>query len=268
MAKLRHVHSTLVAAAAALTIAAHAHDASAQLVVYDPATVAENRIVAFLKEQLHLAQLAQHTKIRAMARRLSALNTLRRYVLANVPRWRVHGSASFLFAPGYLDALTFGDPTGASYAALADALPPSARIGQLPALARRAITSRLASVDLIDAAAIASTHYSGQLRFGGRRELNAIDALEADVVDESVDQSATAVLDKISGATLIGARQRQARIQLLAGLLEQLLVDNKRARDTDASALGMQIVTWRDKPAADQAFRAGAGDALRTWRQP
>jgi hypothetical protein len=124
-------------------------------------------------------------------------------------------------------------------------------------------------VDLTDAAVMAATHDTGQLRLNGRRrELQAITALEGDVIDPSTEQSATAVLDKISGASLIGARQRQARIQLLSGLLEQLLVDSKRARDTEAAVLGMQLTTWRDGRAANGAFMAGTGDALRTWRQP
>jgi hypothetical protein len=72
----------------------------------------------------------------------------------------------------------------------------------------------------------------------------------------------------MSGAALIGARQRQARIQLLVGVVEQLLVDTKRARDTDMATLTMQMVTWRDGRAANEAFVAGSGDALRTWRQP
>jgi hypothetical protein len=98
--------------------------------------------------------------------------------------------------------------------------------------------------------------------------LPAIDVLESTVIDPSNEQSATAVLDKISGASLIGVRQRQARIQLLSGVLEQLLVDSKRARDTEAAMLGMQLTTWRDGRAANEAFMAGTGDALRTWRQP
>ena len=67
------------------------------------------------------------------------------------------------------------------------------------------------------------------------------------------------MLDKISGAVLIGARQRQARVQLLAGVVEQLLVDSKRARDADAAAMNMQLVTWRDGRAANEAFVAGSG---------
>ena len=119
-----------------------------------------------------------------------------------------------------------------------------------------------------DAAVIAATHDTGQLRYNGRRELAAIDGLDRDVTNDSLEQSTTAILDKISGAGLIAARQRQARIQLLDGLVEQLLVESKRTRDTETAAMNMQLVAWRDRAAVNQAFVAGAGDALRTWRQP
>jgi hypothetical protein len=124
-------------------------------------------------------------------------------------------------------------------------------------------------VDLATATAIAGTNDTGQLRYNGRkRELPAINALEAQVIDPSNAQSATAVLDKISGAVLIAARQRQARAQLLLDLVEQLLVESKRTRDTDAASTNMQLGTWRDGRVANAAFAAGMGDALRTWRQP
>ena len=147
--------------------------------------------------------------------------------------------------------------------------PYPALLGRLSPAARLAFTRRLATVNLADAAAIAAIHDTGQLRFNGRKEeLPAIDALDAHVIDPSNEQSTTAVLDKISGAVLIGARQRQARGQLLAAFVEQLLVDSKRARDVDATAMNMQLVTWRDARGANEAFVAGSGDALRTWRQP
>ena len=242
---------------------------SAQLVVHDAATTARNSTTAALKELLYQLQRQQQEKIHDMARRLSAVTTLRRYSLAAVPRWRTHESSSFLFAPDYLDSLTFGDPGGDAYLRHVAALEHSARLGQLPPGAQRAMVSRLASVDLADATAVTGIHASGKLRLNGRRtELQAIDALERDAIDPSLEQSTTAVLDKISGASLVGARQRQARIQLLTGVLEQLLVDSKRLRDADAAALNMQLVTWRDRRAADHAFVAGSSHALRTWRQP
>jgi hypothetical protein len=145
----------------------------------------------------------------------------------------------------------------------------SARLGALPLAARRSIGSRLALVDVADAAAIAGIQATGQLRLNGRQsELQVIDALERDVVDPSSTQSTTAVLDKISAAILVGTRQRQARIQLLTEILEQMIAENKRIRDAEAAALNMQLVRWRDRMAADEAFEAGNGEALRTWRQP
>jgi hypothetical protein len=250
-------------------VAATSGNASAQLVVYDAATTARNSITATLKQYLYEVQLQQHTKIREMARRLSALTSLRKYAMTDVPRWRTHGG-DFLYAQPYNDALIFGDPAGSAFVELSHPLlAASGLVSRLDPLARRLVEARMATVNLADAAAIAGTHGTGQLRFFGRKnELPAIDALERDVIDPSSEQSATAVLDKISGAAVIGARQRQARIHLLGGVLEQLLVDSKRARDTDAAAINMQLVTWRDRRAADEAFRAGAGDALRTWRQP
>jgi hypothetical protein len=218
---------------------------------------------------LYLTQLQHRLKIGDMARRLSALTSLTKYAMEDVPRWRTHGG-DFFYAQPYNDALIFGDPSGAAFVELSQPLLADPRLlDRLDPAARRRIEARLATVNLTDAAAIAGTHGTGQLRLLGRKnELQAIDALERDVTDPSGEQSTTAVLDKISGATLIGARQRQARIQLLVGVLEQLLVDTKRARDTDTAALTMQMVTWRDGQAANEAFVAGSGDALRTWRQP
>ena len=243
--------------------------AFAQIGVHDPAVTARNTITAIVKEYILNTQREQHAQLRRMARRLSVFTDLRKYAVPDPPRWRTHGG-DFLFAQPYNDALIFGDPTGSAYLAVSHPLVEAADLlTRLSPAGRRVIAARLATLNLADATAIAATHDTGQLRYNGRkRELPAIDALQAHVIDPSNEQSATAVLDKISGAVLIGARQRQARGQLLAGLVEQLLVESKRARDADAAAMNMQLVTWRDSRAANDAFVAGTGDALRTWRQP
>lgn len=166
-----------------------------------------NTLTAIAKEYLLQVQREQHSKLRRMAQRLSLFTDLRKDVLDDPPRWRTHGSDRFIFTAPSNDALIFGDPTGAAYTNVVEPLDvAAARLQQLPAAAQRALRSRLATVDLTDAAVIAATHDTGQLRFSGRKkELPAIDALEAHVVDPSNEQSATAVLDKIGGAVLIGA---------------------------------------------------------------
>jgi hypothetical protein len=244
----------------------------AQLVVYDPAVTFRNSATAILKEYLLNVQREQHRQLRRMSRRLSMFTSLDKYRLLDVPRWRTHDFENpevFLFARDYHAALNYGDSSGRAFLAVSHPVVDAATaVARLAPASRRALVSQLATIDLADAAAIAATHDTGQSRYNGRRELAAIEALQRDVTDGSQEQSATAVLDKISGAGLIGARQRQARIQLLDGIVEQLLVESKRARDTETAAMNMQLVAWRDRTTMNQAFVAGSGDALRTWRQP
>jgi hypothetical protein len=247
-----------------------AQPAAAQWTIHDPSNTARNHLTALYQRYLVEAERAQHAKLLAMARRLSAVADLQRYVLLEVPRWRTHGGDSYLYATGINHALIFGDPPGAAYLAVSHpVLPARGLLGGLSPAAQRALSARLATLELADAVAMSGINDTGSLRLSGRKkELPAIAALEAHVVDPSLEQSATAVLDKISGAVLIGARQRQARSQLLTAFLEQLLVESKRDRDADATAMNMQLVTWRDGGPANTAFVAGTGDALRTWRQP
>jgi hypothetical protein len=207
-----------------------------------------------------------------MSRRLSMYTNLDKYALPDPPRWRTHDFENpdvSLSARDYLAALNYGDASGAAYLVASHPLVTvPAFVDSLDAAARRELTARLATVNIADATAIAATNDAGRLRYNGRRELAAINSLETDVIDPSGSQSATAVLDKISGASLIAARQRQARDQLLTGIVEQLLIDNKRSRDAEVTAMNMQLVNLRDARAANDAFVDGTGDALRTWRQP
>ncbi len=238
-------------------------------IVYDAAVTARNAVTASVQQLLVTVQSEQHRQIRRMARRLSMHTGLDKYAVPDPPRWRTHGG-DYLYANPLNDALIFGDPTGAVYSSLSDPLTDATTLlSRLTPAARRTFSARLATIEATDAAAMTAIHDTGQLRLNGRKqELPAIDFLEATVIDPSNEESATAVLDKISGAVLIGARQRQARGQLLAGVVEQLLVESKRSRDTDAAAMNMQLTTWRDGRAANEAFVVGSGDALRTWRQP
>ena len=142
---------------------------SAQLVVYDAATTARNTVTAAVKQYLFETERQQHTKLREMARRLSALTDLRKFVMEDVPRWRTHGG-DFFYAQPYNDALIFGDPAGSAFTELSQRLlaDPSL-LARLDSATRRLVEARLATVNLTDAAAIAATHGTGQLRLIGRR---------------------------------------------------------------------------------------------------
>jgi hypothetical protein len=242
------------------------------LPVTDPATTARNAITARLTDQMLQALTMERDRLRRMAARLSALTSLRKYALNDLPKWRTHDfeSDAFLYSLGYHAALNYGDPAGHEYIRVArarQAVHPAVLSGQNQR-ARDVLIRALSTIDVADSAIIAGTHQTGTLRFNGRRELAAIDALERHVVDPSDEQSTTAILDKISGAVLIETRNKQARIQLLAALAEQLLVENKRSRDAETAAMNMQLGRLREGRAANTALLSRASDDFRGWRQP
>lgn len=247
--------------------------AGAQIVVSDPAVTLRDQIIADLKRQLLDTLTQEADRIRQMAQRLAAVTNLQKYATAeDVPEWRIHvfWGDEFLYANPYTAALNYGDGSGSAFEQIALRRVDPAAI--LPAIgdadAQAAIRAQLATIDATDSTIIAGTDQTGQLRYNGRRDHAAIDALESDTIDPSTDQSTTAVLDKLAGAGLIRARQQQARIQFLTATVEQLLVDNKRARDTEAATMNMQLEWLRWGSQANGALLAGAADALRNWRQP
>ena len=174
---------------------------NAQITVYDPANTARNAISATLKEYLLQTQQEQHAKLRRMARRLSVFADLRRFAVPDTPRWRTHGG-DFLYANGDQRRADLRRSAGAAYLAVSHPVVSArALLGRLTPAAQRTMASRLATIELADAVAMSALNDTGSLRLNGRKqELPAIDALEAQVIDPSDEQSATAVLDKISGA--------------------------------------------------------------------
>jgi hypothetical protein len=247
--------------------------ARAQVVVTDPATTIKNIITAGLKSQIVDTLTEQANRFRRMARRLSLLSSLDKYAVPDPTRWRSYRYQDVnLYANPYDDALDFGDARGLAYESVARA---RAAVGpELADLARRApaaaaaIRAALATLDVADSTMIAGTDQNGRLRANGKVEMRAVDALERDVVDPSGSQSTTAVLDKISAATLIETRQKQSRLQFLAAVVEQLLVDNKRTRDTEAAAMNMQLGRLRGAWDEGGGFLEGAANDLRRWKQP
>ncbi len=79
-------HRLTIALASSALMLAIASPVSGQLVVYDAATTARNTITAAVKQYLFDTERLQHTKLREMARRLSALTNLRKYAMEDVPR--------------------------------------------------------------------------------------------------------------------------------------------------------------------------------------
>jgi len=78
MNRHRWLHRLGAALASAALIGGIERPASAQLAVYDAATTARNTVTATVQQFLFEIERQQHTKLREMARRLSALTNLRK----------------------------------------------------------------------------------------------------------------------------------------------------------------------------------------------
>ena len=234
-------------------------------VISDAATTARNAVTAALKDTILETLTAQGERLERMATRLSAYTDLTKYTTHGSPVWATHDADAI----GFLRALDEGDPTGIEYARIARRrLSVVMDLATLPPAEQEAIERALATLDLADSTLITGADQTGVLRSDGKREQQAIDQLEADVLDPSEAQSTTAVLDKLSAAALIEAHQKQARIQFLTAAVEQLLVDNKRARDTEAAALNMRLGQLRRDGGEEGGLLSGTADDLRNWRQP
>lgn len=240
--------------------------AHAQFAVIDTANLAQAVLIA-QRAQRHYEELqAQYRTILRMA---EGLGSMERYRIPAIATTR-HDSGRWLYGQRWLDGLNSGDATGAAYWATAVPLErPPAAISRLTSEARRLLERQYATIEIADSVATMGGHQVGILRGYHGRLQEAVQALEGDVLNglERYHEM-TAILDKVAAGELLGRRQDMAANQLLSHALEQLLARGKRLRDTEAMTMNMQLVTWRDGRAANEAMVSGAADALRTWRQP
>jgi hypothetical protein len=240
--------------------------AQAQLVVVDPANLTQAILIAERTLKHYDELRRQYETVRRMARSLGNMEGFR---IPTIPITR-HDPGRWEFGRPWIQALNSGDATGAAYAATTMALlRPGAGMERLSPTARRAFERQYATVEITDSVAAMGGHQVALVRGYHAQLQQAVQALEGDVLNGLQRyHEMTAILDKIAAGELLARRQDMATNQLLSHALEQLLARGKRQRDTEASAVNMQLVTWRDARGANEAFVAGTGDALRTWRQP
>ncbi len=247
-------------------MAALATPAHAQWAVFDPANFAQAVLIAQRTQRQYEELLAQYRTILRMGQGLGALNS---YRIPSIAATR-HDVGRWPYGRAWLQGLNSGDPAGVAY--WATTLPlerPSALPARLTAAARRTLERQYATIEITDSVAMMGGHQVGALRGYHGQLQRAVQDLEGDVLNglERYHEM-TAILDKVAAAELLGRRQDMAANQLLSHALEQMLARSKRLRDTEASTMNMQLVTWRDGRAANDALVRGTGDALRTWRQP
>lgn len=236
------------------------------LPVIDASNLTQAVLIAQRMQQHYEELRAQYLTIQRMARRLGSLDGYR------IPATPIayHDAARWTYGQPWIQALNSGDATGAAY--LSTVLPllrPDVVPNQLTPAARLALERHYATIEIADSVAAMGGHQVALARGYHGALQQAVEALEADVIGGPAgSHEMTAILDKIAAGELLARRQDMLANQLLSHAVEQLLARGKRLRDAEATAMNMQLVTWRDARAANDAFVAGTGDALSTWRQP
>jgi hypothetical protein len=247
-------------------IATAVSPAQAQLVVIDSANLSQAIRIAERTLQHYNQLRLEYDTILRMAGRLGTMDPYR------IPAIPITGHEPGRWTHGrpWIEALNAGDARGTAY--LSTTVPlqvPSVIPERMTASARLALERAYATIEIADSIAMMGAHQVGLSRDYHRRVQDAVEALEQDVLNPAQPyHEMTAVLDKIAAGELLARRQDMAANQLLSHALEQLLARSKRERDTEATTINMQLTTWRYGHAANEAFVAGTGDALRTWRQP
>jgi hypothetical protein len=242
--------------AAVLLAPATAH---AQFTVFDPT----NHAQAILR----LQQLQQmYTLAMQQARQLPA--SLRRYTTTAVP-WVPH-DLSVVQIAAYLDALNRGDPRGQQYRTSVE---PVALIqlalNRAPQSLRSRLSNAYGTIEMADSVAALGVDGAGKTRAHAAIVLNAIRALETDTLSLHPDyHSPVALLDKLTGAAVLGLRLQERSGQLSAHALEQLLVENKRKRETEAALMNARIHQWQHGAAYAAALTQHTAQRLDGWRQP
>jgi hypothetical protein len=253
----------LMIVAAVVFVAGPAH---AQVVVIDPANLIQTTLIAYRMQQHYTELRGENLTLLRIA---EALGNMDRYRIPAIPI-TMHDAARWEYGRPWIEGLNSGDPTGAAYqSTVLPLLRPTAMPSHLTAAARQALERQYATIEITDSVAMMGGHQVALARGYHGRLQNAVQSLEGDVLSGvNGYHEMTAVLDKIAAGELLARRQDMLSNELLSHALEQLLARSKRLRDTEAATMNMQLVTWRDAAAVNEAFAAGTGDALRTWRQP
>jgi hypothetical protein len=248
---------------AGLLVLGTASHVSAQLVVFDPAAFAQAVMIADRTLSEYQLKLQQYATLWQMMQRLKNMADYRTMPFVGSS----HDLARYGGAP-FLAGLNGGDPRGEFYAQSVSSLQALAT-AKLPAGVRKVLNAESAALDIADSIGQRTLHQVGMARQTSADVERAIRLFERDVTspDDSL-HTMTVVLDKIAGGEAIARRQDSMNNDLLGRAVEQQLLRAKRQRDADVRVANMRINGIQSGPAARAAIVAGAGNDLRTWRQP
>jgi hypothetical protein len=258
--RLTRLAAAVLLAVVTLSSFAPVRAASYDYLVYDDSN--------WYEAYLQLLALVEQIRIWINQAKRLPVDMANRYRVVS-PTWPLYDLAGLRYAQPILNALNVGDLLGTGYRQVVHVLDtPDDILGRLPPELRRRLQVAYGAIELADRVATMGVNQAGAVRVGGNSLLSVIQTMQSDAVSTLDDyHTQTALLNKINGASVLGLRIGEQTNQFLAGAIEQLMVDNTRKRDTEATLMNATIYQWRYGQAyGDDLFRNTAA-ALDGWRQ-
>ncbi|HWY54155.1 MAG TPA: hypothetical protein VNZ03_06805 [Terriglobales bacterium] len=169
----------------------------------------------------------------------------------------------------WINALNTGIPqqSSAGYAAAVvqvNPYPPSG-FGQLDASTQATIRNQYATSDLAEGTTTGAMTALGQIRSHSESLNQQISNLEADSYsNDPTQQSEMAVLGKVNAANLIQLHSQQDTNQLLAAGIQQQMVAQKQAIDTQNRSINQAIYFQQNFPTTMQKINNGVSQSIQS----
>jgi hypothetical protein len=140
---------------------------------------------------------------------------------------------------------------------------PQSSFGQLDANTQATIQNQYATSDLAQGMTTGALTALGQVRSHSESLSQQISNLEADSYsNDPTQQSEMAVLAKVNAANLIQLHSQQDTNQLLSAGIQQQMIAQKQAIDTQNRAINQAIYFQQNFPSTMQKFNTGVSQSI------
>lgn len=219
--------------------------------------------------QTYQVVTAQYNQMIWMAKMVPA--NLRAHYRALVTPW--HNSTAtntYGTTGGWIAAINTGnDVPGGYYEAIQQLNPYGAALGNIPADQLDRVKTSYATVELTDGANQSGMDLVGRLRANAPDVENSIQNLEDDSLSTDPDlNTEVSVLNKINAANVLALRNSQDTNKLLVTLAEQQIIEAKRKRDAEATAINSHIQFMTQEQAVLHAQTGDPSARMLAYRMP
>ncbi len=239
---------------------------SAQVPVTDPAVLARVTLGVNISQNTFRKLVEQGVVLAKMSAKGPDQTRYRNPTLGALK----HDAGKYLYGGPLLHGLNAGDRVGELLMANSYPLAPSLiAMARLTPDQRRRAAAQLATIDIADSVWQRAGHQVALVRGFDAETAKAIENLDADVMNpRTALHYLGAVVDKLTAGALIARRQQAVSNQLTSHIVEQLLVETKRRRDSEAEVNNMELSRIQYGHEAARMLTKGMTTDLRTWRLP